>query len=149
MAPSDHRPSEPGSRPAGAEGDGMDRYPTYRDAGTSPHVATATKPTDTALPRSRRTYAWPLLIGLAVFALVLIIRIVWGGLNVASTAGEGTGGGGPAAPPPAATAPAGAAPAGEGAAVTGTEQPETPGSLDRDVQPQTQSSPGEVESTPG
>ena len=144
MASSDHRPSEPTTRPAGVEGDGMDRYATYRDGPASPHQATATKPTDTALPRARRSYALPFLIGLAVFALVIIIRVVWGGVNVARTADEALTPGDTATPPPAAAAPTGAQGTG-----TGTELPEAPGSLDRDVQPQTESGPGEVEATPG
>ena len=45
-------------RRPGVEGDGMDTYPTYRDGPVRPHRATATKPTDVALPRSRRTYAF-------------------------------------------------------------------------------------------
>ena len=147
MAPSEHRPSEPHSRPAGVEGDGMDRYPTYKDAASTSQANTGTKPTDSNLPRSRRTWAVPLMIGLAVFALVLIVRIVWGGINMGSTADEALTPGDPATPPPAASTPT---PAGGGqGTVTGTEQPESPGSLDRDVQPQTQTSPGEVETTPG
>ncbi len=147
MAPSDHRPSEPTSRPAGVQGDGMDRYPTYNDARSTSHSETGTKPTDSALPRSRRTYALPLMIGLALFALVLIVRVIWGGINVGSTADEALSPGDPATPPPAAAA---TTPAGGGQApVTATDQPEAPGSLDRDVQPQTQTSPGEVEATPG
>ena len=105
MAVTQRRPDDRTAQPPGVEGDGMDPYPTYRDGPVTPHRATATKPTDVALPRSRRTYAFPILIGLAVFALIIVIRIVWGGINMAASTDDALTPGEPASPP-AATAPA-------------------------------------------
>src|SRR5688500_7600259 len=101
------RPTTRPVQPAGVEGEGMDPYPTYHDGSTTPRPTTDNKPTDVGLPRSRRTYALPILIGLAVFALVIVIRIVWGSMNMAETTDEAMTPGDPASPP-AASAPAGA-----------------------------------------
>jgi len=149
MASSDQRPTEPSARPTGAEGDGMDRYPTYRDGPAMPHGGSGSagaKPTDVALPRSRRTYALPLLIGLGLFAAVIIIRIVWGGMNVASTSDEALSPGDPATPPPAASAPASATPQ---AAAPATEIGGAEDTADQGAPAETQTSPGEIEATPG
>lgn len=131
------RATETTARPAGVEGDGMEAYPTYRDGATIPHQATGTKPTDVNLPRSRRTYALPVLIGLLVFAAVIVIRIVWGSVNMASTADDALTPGDPASPPAAA------APANAPAASTAAPLP-----LD-DEQPDATTGPGEVEPMPG
>ena len=69
------RSARPQTQPPGVEGEGLDPYPTYRDGPTTPHRATATKPTDVGLPRSRRTSAVPILIGLVVFALVMLVIV--------------------------------------------------------------------------
>jgi hypothetical protein len=128
-----------GVPPAAAEG--MDPYPTYRDGPVPPHVATASKPTDVRLPRSRRTYALPILIGLIVFGLVILIRLVWGGVQLIESSDEAMTGD---ASTPAATAPADAATAATGGA------PEAEGTLDRDVQPNAGSAgPAEVGAEPG
>lgn len=137
------RPTNEPVRPAGAEGDGMDRYPTYRDGPETPHRVTATKPTDVGLPRSRRTFALPLLIGLAVFALVIIIRVVWGSMNMAGTADEALSPGRPASAPINAPATGAGAPAAE------TQGTEAPGTLDRDVEADSTTGAGDVEATPG
>jgi hypothetical protein len=121
----------------------MDQYPTYRDAGTTPHQATTTKPTDVGLPRSRRTYALPIFIGLVVFALIIVIRIVWGSINMVATTEEAM------TPGDAATPPAAMAPATAGPPEAATETPEAEGTLDRDVEPQPAAGPGEVQSDPG
>lgn len=139
------RPTDTPARPAGSEGDGMDRYPTYRDGPETPHRVTETKPTDVGLPRSRRTFATPILIGLAVFALVIVIRIVWGSMNVASTTDDALSPGAPASPPVAASP----GNAGGAAPAAATQTPEAPGTLDRDVEAQTTTGPGETEATPG
>ncbi len=141
MSTSDRQTTPTSSRPAGVEGDGLDSYPTYRDAGTSPHTATSTRPTDTNLPRSRRTTSWPLLIGLIAFALVIVIYLVTGGVNMFASSDEAASGDGAAAPVAGGT-PASSAPA-------MGETPEAPGTLDRDVEADTRTSPGEVEATPG
>jgi hypothetical protein len=117
--------------------------PTYRDGPETPHRVTATKPTDVGLPRSRRTFALPLLIGLAVFALVIVIRIVWGSMNMADTADEALSPGQPA------SAPINAPAAGTVAPAAGTPAPEAPGTLDRDVEAETTTGAGEVQATPG
>ena len=141
------RPTDKPVRPAGAEGDGMDTYPTYRDGPASPHTTTSTKPTDVGLPRSKRTFATPILIALAVFALVIIIRIVWGSMNVATTADEALSPGAPASPAiEGAPAAAGAAP---GTDAPAAASPEGPGPLNPDVDSQATTGPGEVEATPG
>ena len=141
MSTSDRQATPTSTRPAGVEGDGLDAYPTYRDAGTSPHVATANRPTDSNLPRSRRTFGLPLLLGILAFALLLIIAVIGGGMNMFATSDEAASGDGAAAPV------AGGNP-GSSAPAMG-ETPEAPGTLDRDVEVDTQTSPGEVEATPG
>lgn len=130
----------------------MDRYPTYKDgpampgSGSSATVGSGVKPTDVNLPRSRRTYALPLLIGLAVFAAVIIIRIVWGGINVASTSDEALTPGDAAAPPATASAPASATPR---AADPVTEIGASGNSAGEAAPAETRTSSGEVEATPG
>ncbi len=149
MASSDQRPTEPSARPTGAEGDGMDRYPTYRDGPAMPHGGSSTgagaKPTDVDLPRSSRTYALPILIGLGVFAAVIIIAVVMGGGNVARTGDEALSPGDPATPP-AASAPASATPQ---AAAPTTEIGGPEDTADQGAPAETQTSPGEIEATPG
>jgi hypothetical protein len=133
---SSERPTDTNTRPAGVEGDGMDPYPTYHDRPGSRGKATGSKPTDVNLPRSRRTYALPILIGLIVFALVIIVRIFWGSMNMAVTTDDAM------TPGDAASPPAAEAPTASGAA------PAAPVPLDEE-QPQTNAGPGEVEPTPG
>jgi hypothetical protein len=145
MADPDRRTTDP-VQPPGVEGEGMDSYPTYRDGPVPPHVTTGTKPTDTNLPMRKRTTPWPILIGLILFALVIIIRIGWGAFNTARTTDDAMTPGDPATP--TATAPASQTNA-VGTANTPVPGPETPGSLDRNVQPQTGTGPGAVEATPG
>lgn len=131
------------NRPAGSDGDGLDAYPTYHDGPTTAGAAPQTRPTDTALSRSRRTYGWPLLIGLLIFALVIVIRIVWGGMNMAATSDAAL------TPADGATTPVSGAPVQQGTPTAADETAESPGTLDRDVEAQSQASPGEVEATPG
>ena len=128
-------------QPAGTAGDGMDPYPTYRDPGTSAHHATASKPTDTNLPRSRRTYSLPILIGVVAFLIVVLVAVFAGGYNLFRTSDEGI------TPGDGATAPIGAE--GEAEAGVGLDRPEAPGTFDRDVAVDTETGPGEVEATPG
>lgn len=133
---SSERPTDTTTRPAGVEGDGMDQYPTYHDGPGSRGQATGSKPTDVNLPRSRRTYALPILIGLIVFALVIIVRIFWGSMNMAVVTDDAMTPGDPASPPVAgAPATSGADPA--ASAPLGEEQP------------QATTGPGEVGPTPG
>jgi len=142
MSDIDRSRTERPVQPAGAAGDGMDPYPTYHDRPASHGTAGATgaKPTDVGLPRSRRTYALPILIGLLVFAAVIIIRIVWGGMNMAAT--DISEPGDPASPV-AAPAAAGATPA------AGIDVPESDLGANRDAQAQPATGPGEIEATPG
>lgn len=142
MATFDRPPPNRDAQPAGVEGDGMDPYPTYRDGPTTPHRATATKPTDVGLPRSRRTYGLPIFIGLVVFALVIVIRLLWGGINTSAPSGD-------AMTPAEPTAPTATAPASPQTPTSETDAPEAAGALDADVQPQTSAGPGEVEEVPG
>jgi hypothetical protein len=86
MARPDRPLTEDPVQPPGVEGDGMDPYPTYREGPTTPHHATASKPTDTDLPRSRRSYALPMLLGLVVFGLIVLAYALWGGVNAVRTA---------------------------------------------------------------
>jgi hypothetical protein len=143
MSVNDPRPTPGANRPAGVEGDGLEPYPTYHDSPAPSRGATGTKPTDVNLPRSRRTYSLPILIGLIVFALVIIVRIVWGSFNAGTTADEAMTPGDPAAPA-AVTAPATAE-----TPSAPTETPEDSGNLGENEQPQTQTGPGEVEAGPG
>ena len=127
MASSDpHR--NPPTQPPGIEGEGQEAYPTYRDGPTTTHRVTASKPTDVGLPRSRRTYAIPMLIGLIVFAVVLLARVLWGGIEMSETQDDVMETGGPAIPATTGEAP--------------TEGPD-PAAADAET------GPGEVEATPG
>ena len=140
----DTRPTDPNvsnSRPAGVDGDGLDAYPTYRDARSTSHAPTGQKPTDTNLPRSRRTFGLPMLLGLLAFALVIVIYLIAGGINMFATSEEAASGDGTAAP-------VAGAPAASDTPAFG-EQAEAPGTLDQDVDAGGQTSPGEVEATPG
>lgn len=137
MADPQRRPTDEGVPPAAAEG--MDPYPTYRDGPISPHHATASKPTDVGLPQSSRTYAMPMIIGLAVFALVIVIYLVWGSMQVSRTADDAMTPGDAATPAATAPAPAEAPEASTDAA----------GTLDEDVRVETGAGPGEVEAEPG
>ncbi|HWT30043.1 MAG TPA: hypothetical protein VN240_03345 [Propylenella sp.] len=130
MAASNPRPTDGNVQPAGSAGDGMDPYPTYRDGLVPPHVASGTKPTDSNLPLRRRTHAWPMLIGLALIAAVVIGYLLMGGINTVRTTDDAMSPGGPAATAPAADA------SGAG------------GVLERNEEAQTQTGPGEVEVTP-
>lgn len=129
------------ARPAGVEGDGLDSYPTYHDGRSTPHTATNTRPTDTNLPRSRRTFGLPFLIGILAFAAVIVIYLITGGINMFATSEE-------AEPEDAASAPVAGAPAAADMPAAG-EQAEAPGTLDQDVEAGGQTSPGQVEATPG
>jgi hypothetical protein len=142
MADPNRRPGDDeGVPPAAAEG--MDPYPTYRDGPVPPHPVTASKPTDVRLPRSRRTYALPMLIGLIVFALVILVRLLWGGMQLAESTDE-------AMTPGDASSPAATAPAEAGGATGTANTPEAEGTLDEDVQAETGGAgPGEVEAEPG
>lgn len=130
MAEPVHKPA-PERQPPGVAGEGLDPYPTYRDGPVPPHHATATKPTDTSLPRSRRTYALPILLALIVFALVIVGRLLWQGVETVD-----------ADAPLAVENPA--TPATQETAV-----PEAQGNLDQDVEAETETGPGEVTPEPG
>ncbi len=140
MADPQRRPTDEGVPPAAAEG--MDPYPTYRDGPVSPHDATASKPTDVGLPRSRRTSASPMLIGLIAFALIVLAYLLWAAMQMTGSTDEAMTPG--EAATPAATAPAEAeAPAAAG------DAPEAQGRLDRDVEADAAAGPGEVGPEPG
>jgi hypothetical protein len=142
MASPERRPTDRTTQPAGVEGEGLDPYPTYRDGPVPPHRATGAKPTDVNLPKARRTYAWPIAIGLAVFALVILIRLLWGSFQAVESTPEAMSPGDPATP--AVTAPAAEEPPAAAA-----DTAETEGTLDEDVDIQTGTGPGEVEADPG
>ena len=151
----DRRPTDPatgpttGARPTEAESEGMDSYPTYRDGPVPPHVATGAKPTDTALPRSRRTYGTPMLIGLVAFALLILVVVFGGFFQTAEEADEAFTPGDPASAPastePAATDPA----ATEPPEASADPAAEDPGTLDDDVEIQTETGPDMAPATPG
>ena len=134
MAAIDPRTSRPRAtgpvQPAGAEGDGLDSYPTYRDGPVPPHVATVSKPTDTNLPLRRRTFAWPMLLALALIAAAIIAYLLLGGINAVRTTDDAMSPGGPATE---------VAPAPAGAAADGASVPAASSGT----------GPGEVEATPG
>jgi hypothetical protein len=139
MAVAEHRMKDQTRQPDGIAGEGMDSYPTYRDGPTTPHRATGTKATDVELPVARRTYALPILIGLAVFALVIVARILWGAFNMAESMDEAMTPG----DAPAAVAPAEPADAAAGAA------PQNEGALDQDVGADTATGPAAIGAAPG
>ena len=144
MATINPRPTDSTVQPAGSAGDGMDAYPTYRDGAVPPHLASGTKPTDSNLPLRRRTHAWPMLIGLALIAAVVIAYLLMGGLNTVRTTDDAMSPGGPAATLPAADA---TAPAGD-AQTAPTDSSGAGGVLERNDGAQTQTGPGQVEVTP-
>jgi hypothetical protein len=80
MANIDQAPTKQAVRP-GPEDDGMDPYPTYRDGPVTPHRATADKPTDVGLPQTKRSFGFPIFIGLVIFAAAIVAGFVWGGLS--------------------------------------------------------------------
>jgi hypothetical protein len=120
----------------------MDRYPTYRDGPVTPHAASADKPTDTNLPRSRRTSGLPILIGVVLFGIVVALYLFTGLFNTARTTDD-------ALTPGDAAAPAASTPATDAPATAGTDVPEGEGALDADAQAQPATGPGEVEADPG
>jgi hypothetical protein len=142
MASPQRRPTDGTTQPAGVEGEGLDPCPTYRDGPVPPHRTTSAKPTDVNLPRARRTYAWPIAIGLALFALIILIRLLWGSFQAVESTPEAMSPGDPATP--AVTAPSAEEPLD---AATGASEAE--GTLDEDVQLQTGAGPGEVGAEPG
>lgn len=148
MAAIDPRTSGPRAtgpvQPAGAEGDGLDSYPTYRDGPVPPHVATVTKPTDTNLPLRRRTSAWPMLLALALIAAAVLGYLLLGGINALRTTDDAMSPGGPATE--VAPAPAGAAGDAQSAP---TDSSNAGGVLERNEEVQTDTGPGQVEATPG
>ena len=61
---------------------GMDPYPTYRD-GPVRRIGRPRRSRPMSACRARGgPTRFPILIGLAVFALIIVIRIVWGGINI-------------------------------------------------------------------
>ena len=97
MAQTRRSPADEPPQPPGTAAEGMDPYPTYRDGPIPAHTATTTKPTDVDLPRAKRTYAVPIFIGLVIFALIILARVFWSGINTARTTEEAV------TPPPAST----------------------------------------------
>jgi len=128
MAESARRPA-PETQPSGVEGEGLDPYPTYRDGPQLPHNPTSTKPTDVGLPQASRTSSVPMLVGLIVFALVIVGLIAWASVRTATTSEEGLA---PPESPPAAEA---AATSDDGAM--------------RETDPNAQTGPGEIGEAPG
>ena len=114
--------SDPDRRdiPPGPAGEGQEDYPTYHD-----------RPGDAPAPveeRKRRGTPWvPIFIGVVIFAIVLIVRLVWSGAETIESAGE--------APD---TSPA-----------TELSEPAGEMSLDRDVEIETETGPGTVGDEPG
>jgi hypothetical protein len=80
---------------------------------------------------------------------VIIIRIVWGSMNMASTADDAMTPGQPASPPINAPAAGAGGPAGAAQTPGATQTPEAPGTLDRDAEADSATGAGEVEATPG
>ena len=137
------RKPAPDRQPPGVAGEGLDPYPTYRDGPVPPHHATATKATDVGLPRSRRTYALPILLALAVFALVIVGRLLW-------QATETVDAGAPLAVENPATPATTSEPSEtDKNAEAATDAAEPQGSLDQDVEAATDTGPGEVTPEPG
>jgi len=141
MADPARRPIDDTTQPPGVEGEGLDPYPTYRDGPSVPHRATASKPTDVAIPRSQRTYAFPMLIGLVVFGIIVLVYLTFALFEMVRTTDEALSPGDPAAPAASSTAAPETAPP-EAAADSG------PG-FDTDVELDTRAGPGEVGETPG
>ncbi|MGH6925644.1 MAG: hypothetical protein ACRED5_18100 [Propylenella sp.] len=53
-----------------------DRFAPSRE-GPTPHRLSVPEPEEIGLPRARRSYVVPILIALAVFALIVLVRFLW------------------------------------------------------------------------
>jgi hypothetical protein len=119
----------------------LDSYPTYHDGRGTSHLGSGTKPTDAALPRGRRTFGTPMMIGLIAFALVIVAYLVMGGMELTRTTDQALTPGDGATPTQSATT---------GASDNmGTDVPENDNAQDSDGQAQPATGPGTVEAAPG
>jgi hypothetical protein len=59
-----------------AAGDRPDRFAPARES-PPPHRLTVPEPVEIGLPHARRGYVVPILIALAVFALIVLVRFLW------------------------------------------------------------------------
>jgi hypothetical protein len=60
-----------------AGGDRPDRFAPSRESSPT-HRLTVPDPEALGLPRTKRSYVLPVGIALAVFALIILVRLVWG-----------------------------------------------------------------------
>lgn len=61
-----------------AHGDRPDRFTPPRESSPTPHRLTVPDPEAIGLPRAKRSYLLPLAIALAVFVLIIAVRLLWG-----------------------------------------------------------------------
>ncbi len=60
-----------------AQGDRPDRFTPARES-SHPQRLTVPDPEDIGLPRAGRSYVLPLAIALAVFVVIIVVRLLWG-----------------------------------------------------------------------
>ena len=58
-------------------GDRPDSYAPARESTPMTHRLTVPEPEDIGLPRAKRNYALPIAIAIAVFALLILVRLIW------------------------------------------------------------------------
>jgi hypothetical protein len=61
-----------------AGGDRPDPYAPSRESTPATHRLTVPEPGHIGLPRAKRNYVLPIAIAIAVFALLILARLVWG-----------------------------------------------------------------------
>jgi hypothetical protein len=61
-----------------AEGDRPDPFAASRESAPRSHRIAVPDPNDIGLPRAGRSYVLPVIIALAVFALIIVVRVIWG-----------------------------------------------------------------------
>jgi hypothetical protein len=61
-----------------AGGERPDPHSPSRESTSGTHRLTVPEPDDIGLPRARRSYVLPISIAIAVFALLILARLVWG-----------------------------------------------------------------------
>lgn len=64
------------------ETEGQEAYPTYHDRPDSVGSIAGTRPTDAALPPSRRTFGSPMLLGVLAFVAVLVVIVAIATINL-------------------------------------------------------------------
>jgi hypothetical protein len=60
------------------QGDRPGRFTPPRESSPPPHRLSVPDPEDIGLPRAKRSYVLPLVIALALFVVIIALRLLWG-----------------------------------------------------------------------